>query len=1394
MWKPKNSPISVEDFNVDDILPDITGQQIKGGSLRLIPSLSGERNYYSNWPLSPTWDLGIDFAYSGHAYSSFTGTTGTLNNWINSEGSWVISNNSGQSGSIYLSDLTPYSLSGFSNDFTLEISLTAESSSGVLQSETGIQGLGLYIRTTGTHEYFEFHSSGVFAQYNSDYNFPLDLRTRKTIRLGLSGNDFYVFAEPTFSLYKLNSYTTVPSTTGSPLISLGTPIGSSISGDLSNFSGTLQIDEFRFYSGFFDLDRPYTQNLVYDTTRTFTYYTDSYKPNFAVEYWSLLQVIHDGDQLPSIETTTITPQYKNSNQDWTDYSSLATTLTSTTPENITLNTVPVLSDGSDQIRFKIEQSTATENIAPPAVDKLILSCVSLGTNLDIQPNWGSYKGGTLVYLKIDADDYSIFPNAVSGQYDSLLISNARITGAFFDEVGIPGNVLTGDLGSTTGIYKFGTGISEISIINSSFSEPYLPAGPLTTDSGASYLSGNPSGIAFGIYGEIATGDYSLVTGNAVDYSDLYLFKDTNYNSDGFINYVQGIYTNQSGIGISIDLTGLTSNQLYKLSSTVKLEKGDLYYCVHQNNYHLIDYENYKEFNEFSTLFTSTGSSDSVRFLSYSTGESIFLLDSISLFSYDFCRLSISGLNHTEHSFSGKGKQQLLVDSKLKLQAAPEEHGYIIDDRDTGNAKGYYLRINQDRKPEFYISLNKTYFLNITGAATTGLFEEVFLTGNYNLPINKDFHLSAGISHSYYSGDVEGARIFIGYNGQIIGAREYDSLLDLSGSQSKDVPILNASTLSGSIGTGLAAEVDWIRVSSNPAVDLEDVGHKKAGFGKPYFESDKWYKPSYQESIVLRSYNEDGALVSDSASRNPFIVLNPDGWITYSNVGAYGRINNFDSSYKGTCYTKIDSPLKNTIQENSGAFSFGSWVTWGGDSGVLFSIGDLVKEESNSYFNIGFKKPNYPFIQTKDNGTEYYLDFSGILPSEESTLGALALEISPSNHFHFGFTLFDSNYYLYYDGDLVHSGAFTLGNPLTGASGFSSLYFTLASDSAYRSFLTCSLEETFLDTNFSGYTGENGFSLIGNSSKSKSTSIDKVFVDSTQLTGGQVVHYTYEDKYIVMPSGSGIATISSASNKYIYDEQTGFQGWKLYADRPYKYIVDYNYEFSFSGIEKYFGGAKSPFKILSSVPEDSVNLAFISQPSFSTNSSLGLIDLSYETLENISNYLFGDFMISSPITGNGDAVYSGSLDTKDFTIGSTSVVREDLSSPEPLFYAYLLGRGKYAVRSSEQTLESLRKSISIIDDNGNPLAQEDFPWDIVGTGVGPVGALSSGDYSVCVLTKYPYISDNTVWAVFNAVPYYSGNIVYGKKEIIFPEPIFEENKDYSISFKSGIWDLTISGVL
>ena len=290
-----------------------------------------------------------------------------------------------------------------------------------------------------------------------------------------------------------------------------------------------------------------------------------------------------------------------------------------------------------------------------------------------------------------------------------LLSVSSVGDTFVDEIGNQGDVI-GNVGTSTGIYFFGTEGSSVFINNSSFNEPYLPAGPLTTETGSSYLSGNPSGIAFGIYGEIATGDYSVYSGNAVDYNDLYLFKDYFYDDNGVLNYSQGIYTNLSGVGISIDLTGLSADTLYQFSCSTKIERGENIYCIHGTDYHEIDQRLYSENRNYSMMFTSTGTIDSI--ILASTGVSLFSVNNTSVISYTPSQIDVSGLSYDQFTFSGKGKNQFYIDSKVKLLSAPEEHSYLSNN--TGSSDGYYLRINQDRKPEFFISLDKTYFYDSTG--------------------------------------------------------------------------------------------------------------------------------------------------------------------------------------------------------------------------------------------------------------------------------------------------------------------------------------------------------------------------------------------------------------------------------------------------------------------------------------------------------------------------------------------------------------------------------------------------------------------------------------------------------------------------------------------------------
>lgn len=260
-WKPeKDSLITIEEFNDTNLSGHSAMQSVQDGSVRLIPQYTGRRSFYSNWPNAPVWDISIDFQYSGQATGIFsdskTGTSAT-NEFIADEGSWTLISPIDSTAYLGLTTGTQTnSISSMSGNFAIEMALSIEGGSGAQSGTTGAHGMGLYLSNHVNHEYLEFHPSGVHFHYHPELDFNIDLRTRKNLRVGVSGSDLYVFAEPGFGMIGVGKWNTSATfysgNVGAPVsetgqrILIGTPDTSDVSGDVSGYSGQMQVDSFRY--------------------------------------------------------------------------------------------------------------------------------------------------------------------------------------------------------------------------------------------------------------------------------------------------------------------------------------------------------------------------------------------------------------------------------------------------------------------------------------------------------------------------------------------------------------------------------------------------------------------------------------------------------------------------------------------------------------------------------------------------------------------------------------------------------------------------------------------------------------------------------------------------------------------------------------------------------------------------------------------------------------------------------------------------------------------------------------------------------------------------------------------------------------------------------------------
>jgi len=524
------------------------------------------------------------------------------------------------------------------------------------------------------------------------------------------------------------------------------------------------------------------------------------------------------------------------------------------------------------------------------------------------------------------------------------------------------------------------------------------------------------------------------------------------------------------------------------------------------------------------------------------------------------------------------------------------------------------------------------------------------------------------------------------------------------------------------------------------------------------------------------------------------------------------MNVFNSYYSGGAVVETSQQIRNDVKVD-GDFSFGSWVSWGGQSGTLFSLqgedgGTVgptftlnIDDHGSLVFENDYSQSMRLMDAIADNEISYSITGFGqsghlITPNELTHIGIVFTSDSDSPET-------PAKLWYFKNGVPMISGSapssFT-GRGFENDLNMSQLYFSVASKRDGSNSMSVAMEETWLSPYATSYANTGSFSGIIDISKTKSSPDELVYIGDTQVTGDRVVHFARDRKYISVPSGEGTQSVYAGSNKYSFGEYTGLNGWKLYGDELYRYLNTYNYKVEDSNFNKFVGGTKSPFRILQSVPENAINLAYITQQDFSVENSISYVDLSYKTLQNISNYSYGEFSISLSESGTAGTTtgnkwtYSGQVDTNDIAVSSNFIAWNSDDIGSRAYYHHLVGQGRYGVKSKDNTAENLRLNLTLIDSNKKAINKEEFPWDIVYTSGGPTGqALPTGVFGVSVVTTYPYLKDRTVWVQYPGFDFLSSGIEYGRQEILNPEPIYVESEDYTLSFNENVWDITIDNI-
>lgn len=182
-----------------------------------------------------------------------------------------------------------------------------------------------------------------------------------------------------------------------------------------------------------------------------------------------------------------------------------------------------------------------------------------------------------------------------------------------------------------------------------------------------------------------------------------------------------------------------------------------------------------------------------------------------------------------------------------------------------------------------------------------------------------------------------------------------------------------------------------------------------------------------------------------------------------------------------------------------------------------------------------------------------------------------------------------------------------------------------------------------------------------------------------------------------------------------------------------------------------------FRILSSVPDNSINVGFTKSFAHDVDSSVGLLDMSREEDGNV--IVLRDRLVS----GSG-----GEIPTSDILVSTVSVVRRDQTNPRSLYYQYSVGRGRYLVRlpgvdsaDVENATKQLDSAIRFVDAQGNLVVVNWTPGTPVWSGNG---------WTVDVYLDRKNTPEQIMWVQFDAYDTTTSSVVRNHKEVVNAEPL------------------------
>lgn len=586
---PTIGPWSTDDFNdaTGAVFGDRTLQDITGGFITLVPTITGVINVVSAFQPVTTWNDQFLLASRASIIADGFGITGGLvpanadytatgmQGNVSSAAAWRIytpvpvydsaaNTYSGQSfqyleltGESSFQSLSSVSSAQYTLEFTVAVSndpygptspLVGFSATGnnatSLDPLTGLVGHGLFLSTEDTNSflYLECTRYGIRSFQDPRFTLPIDLRTPKTFRLTVNTNDIQLLAEDGKGLYLADAFTTSLYDTNLQALQIGAPktdelyrrnitgiVGDTQWKNIRIATGIISNQNSVSFSGFQDI---YSKTPV-------TLYTADFDPKISVASFASANV----DFIYSTAgETTIVAQYSGATG-WVDSSSSISLSGKASPQSFSLNSIPAYnyprnsysSEGiSNPIRFKVTQHSTNGELKPSSIDSINVIAATQEALVRFTPNWTVVNQITEPYITIDPDTFYQDDPTVD-LWTSFLVNTPSGLGATssFPEQGRSGLSveIQGSMETVRG-GPYGTCLSTY-LLSSGQAQPNSPA---WSGFGSSYVTNYFLNPAFNQGFRDVTGETNYVAGRTNGQLAAYMYIPAKYNGQGLVTY------------------------------------------------------------------------------------------------------------------------------------------------------------------------------------------------------------------------------------------------------------------------------------------------------------------------------------------------------------------------------------------------------------------------------------------------------------------------------------------------------------------------------------------------------------------------------------------------------------------------------------------------------------------------------------------------------------------------------------------------------------------------------------------------------------------------------------------------------------------------------------------